>query len=265
MSILTERDKRRIRSLLTKKGRRQHRQFLAEGVRLLEESLRHNFLPATIFFSPAELNERGQSLIGRFREFGVSVQSISRKELFQLADTETPQGLIAIFDEPEHSVKQYLTRKYFRALLLDNIADPGNAGTLLRSALAFGFDLALFGPGTVDQFSPKTIRASSGAVFGLPIIRIEPESLNHLKESEPVLLLAADINGMNLNLIKAERFRQGRLILAVGSEATGLSGYVRAAIDELVRIPHRDTIESLNAAVAGSIIMKAIYDAGRQV
>jgi len=262
---LTEREKRRIKSLLTKKGRRQHRQFLAEGVRLLEESLRHNFLPVTVFFSPAELNERGQSLMGRFRESGVSVQSISRKELFQLADTETSQGLIAIFDEPEHSISQYLTRKHFRALLLDNIADPGNAGTLLRSALAFGFDLALSGPGTVDEFSPKTIRASSGAVFGLPITKIEPESLNRLKESEQTVLMAADLNGINLNLIKTERFRAARLILAVGSEATGLSEYVRKEVDELVRIPHRDTTESLNAAVAGSIIMKAIYDAGRQV
>ena len=126
-------------------------------MRLLEESLRHNFLPVQVYYSPSDLTERGIELVRRFQQAEVLCVSVSRKEIAQFADTETPQGIIARFEEPKHNAEEFLGRKNLHALLLDNISDPGNAGTLIRSALAFGFEMVLNGPGTVDDSIPKRL------------------------------------------------------------------------------------------------------------
>jgi len=144
-------------------------------------------------------------------------------------------------------------------LLLDNISDPGNAGTLLRSALAFGFDAVLLTNNSVDPFNPKVVRSSVGAIFGFPIITATADEILRFKRYDGFKLVVADIKGLDLNSKKLNVKNYSRIVLALGSEAKGVSEYILSKADIRIKINHEDKVDSLNVAVAGSIIMKEFY------
>ena len=159
-----------LRSLRTKKGRRKERAFLGEGVRVLEEALRHDVLPRDVLCTTGELGSRGQDLVEAFRGRSVRVREILAHELEAIADAETPQGVVAVFDTPPLDLPGSgigLTR----VLVCDRVADPGNLGTLFRSALAFGFSQVVLVGDAVEPHAPKVVRSSAGAVFSLRISR----------------------------------------------------------------------------------------------
>jgi TrmH family RNA methyltransferase len=240
-------------SLNTKKGRRQENRFLAEGVRLLEEALSADYMPLTIFYAPSEINSRGEKLVKSFVKHKVKAQSISGRECSRLSDTKSSQGIIALFDREKYSLEQQLRKNHRKVLICDRIGDPGNLGTLIRSAVAFDFDLVITTVGSAETINPKTIRASMGGFFRIPIV----EGVNDIA-------LAGQLKKLGYKIYEADV--KGKLIsrsmpiavnaaLVIGSEAAGTGPVLGAEAHYRIRIPMSKKTESLNSAMAGTVLM----------
>jgi TrmH family RNA methyltransferase len=238
------------RELLRKrKAREQHRQFVVEGVRMIEEAHRAGIRPALFFYVPAFLaSAEGRRLAEDWRGAG---ETVSDKVLASISDTVTPQGVLAVVPYP-----QLAAARRALVLVLDSVRDPGNSGTLLRSAAAAGVDEVLIGPGSADPFNAKVVRAAMGAHFRVAVETAEwAEIARRVAGLDVVLAEAAG----ELDYDRHDWRRPSALI--VGGEAEGASAEGRALARRLVRIPMRGGSESLNAAVAGSIIL---FEAARQ-
>ncbi|HSG99415.1 MAG TPA: RNA methyltransferase [candidate division Zixibacteria bacterium] len=261
---LSRADLSRLASLKRKKGRRQEGQFLAEGVRALEEALKFHRTPERIYCYPPGLGERGERLIAAFKARNVPIQVISSRDLHRLADTEQPQGVVAVFPLPDAACTPGRLTNVRRALVLENIADPGNAGALIRSAVGFGFDPILLLGQTVEAFNPKVLRSSAGAVFGATVLECDLDQLTAWKKASGALVLVTDLAGE-----REENWRApapGRpLALVICSEGAGASPEIVALADQRIRITHGNRIESLNAAFAGAIAMHRIYLADKEI
>ena len=253
-------ESKNLRSLSTRKGRRQMKMFATEGVRVMEEALRHRFLPTTIYHAPALLSERGKKLVAGFISTKVPVRELSAKQLQSVADTKTPQGIIGLFAMPSMDPAEHFRSSCRRVILCEGVSDPGNLGTLARSALAFDFDVLLLIGSSVDPYSPKVVRSSVGAVFGLGIVRASHDELFELVSRHDFKLVASSKSGCHDVRKLKTVLRSGKLILAVGSESEGLSKEILERCDLRWGIAHSAKVESLNAAVAGSIIMKQVFD-----
>jgi TrmH family RNA methyltransferase len=257
---VTNQELKDTRSLLTKKGRREKKQFVAEGVRLLEEAVRFRFWPTRVYYSNSLLSDRGRALLAQFGKRRVPTEQVPASRFAGLCDTKTPQGLLAVFDIPETRRGQPLGPPARTILVCDGVGDPGNLGTLMRSALAFGFrEFRLFG-NAAEPWAPRVVRASAGALFGLRIAPITEPVLRRMCEHDGYALLVADVNGRPSTKVLGRNWKDRKIVLAVGSEAQGVSSGLLAAASARVWLEHDTAVESLNAAVAASILMKNIYD-----
>ena len=172
----------------------------------------------------------------------------------KLSGTKTSQDVFGVFEHPGWQAADILA-KGRRILALEAVQDPGNVGTLLRSAAAFGYDLVLLGPRCAAPFSPKTLRSSMGAAGRLPVLHVDdlPATLQGLRARGVACLATALYNSRPLGEAGQE-FPQG-LCVVIGSEGQGLTDATVAACDLAVRIPMTDRVESLNAGVAGSVLL----------
>ncbi|MEE9442723.1 MAG: RNA methyltransferase [candidate division Zixibacteria bacterium] len=244
---------KKLTVLKRKKYRQAEGLFLCDGVRLLEEAEKSNYHPEKVYYSAARLNERGLKLVKSFERNKIAVHDISVKDIERIVSTKSSQGIVGVFKSRKYNLEQHLNRGMRRLLVCDNINDPGNLGTLMRSAAAFGLAPVITSTKTVEINNPKTMRASMGACFSQPFIeKLAPELIvEKLKESGYKLLLA-DINGENLNNLKS---LPGKLALIIGSEAVGGDDVFENNADYAVRIPMSKNVESLNAAMAGTALM----------
>lgn len=226
--------------------RRKTRRFVVEGVRLAEEALRAGLTPEAVYLCPTILNPRGQALVAQWRAQGVPCFEITPEVLAAMSATETPQGILLVLPWPDLPWPEQGTM----FLLLDGLQDPGNLGTILRTAWAAGVDGIWVLPGTVDVWSPKVVRAGMGAHMHLPI---RPLTWDELPQAvAEFTLLAADAHaGSPYTQAPWEQ----PFVLAVGSEAHGLREPVRELADMFVHIPLASGVESLNAAVATGILL----------
>lgn len=247
-----------LKTLKTPKGRKKENRYIAEGVRLLEESLRFDHLPKMILFSESELDDRLENLLVTMQKKSIRIEKISAKDLEAVADTKSPQGIIGIFEKRELKTSELSLRKPRKILWCENISDPGNVGTLLRSALAFEFEIIFVSGSTADIFSPKVVRSAMGAIFKLKIVKDTESEIFKLIDTQNYSLLAADVLGKPIRVI-SRKYNNKRVVLAIGSEAFGLSDTIKQKAAEKIRIEHEHEIESLNASVAGSILMNEFY------
>ena len=261
MATLTRSELKDIKSLHTKKGRKQKKQFLAEGVRLLEQVHRHSVRPLMVLAAEAQLSERGRQLVAQFRRRGVTIRPVASRVMSQLSAAESTSGLLAVLALPAENRDELDSVRHRKVLLCESVADPGNLGTLMRSALAFGFTTVLLSGSTADPFSPKVVRASAGSLFGLRVLAAETAAVVSWAKRSGVVIVAADLSGQPLPTRVGPTLRTDRVLLAVGSEAEGLSDTALSAADERWRIAHRPEVESLNVGVAGSIFMHALFRA----
>ncbi len=239
-----------VRDLRTSRGRRAAGHFAAEGPTLLDEAVHSGLRPHEIFATQAGL---GRFDPGRFETAGTAVFVVPDRVFARLSDLETPTGILAVFDLPERTVADVLGRAG-PVLLLAGVSDPGNAGTLVRSAEAFGAAGVLFGRGGADPFAPKVVRAAMGSLFRLPVASVEAEELLAAAAAAGRPVVATDVDGEDLS--------EGippNAVLAIGNERRGVRDWL-PRWDQAVRIPQRADTESLNAAVAGSIVL---YEAAR--
>jgi TrmH family RNA methyltransferase len=259
MVSITKKELKDIKTLRTLKGRRDLGQFAAEGVRLLEQALQHNVMPRLLLATRAEMTERGEELIRRFRAKRVPMVEISARESRSVCDAVTSQGLLGVFDLPENPATKLLSTQYRKVLLCDGISDPGNLGAIIRCALAFGFNPLLLVGNCADPFAPKVVRSSAGAIFGLKLVRATASEVVRLSAEGKFSLVAADLKG-KLAAKAPVNTKRDKVILAVGSEAEGLSDDIVQEANYRWRLKHESSVESLNAAVAAAIMMKQFYD-----
>ncbi|MEW6051289.1 MAG: RNA methyltransferase [Candidatus Zixiibacteriota bacterium] len=260
---LTRTELKDIASLLTKKGRKLKHQFLAEGVRLLEEADRHNYRPLVVYWSESMLSERGRALVTRLRGQKIPLQELPARQLAAIADSRSPQGIVGRFSVPGMHLTELLARRTRSVLVCENISDPGNLGTLFRSALAFGFDDVILAGNCAEPWSPKVARASAGALFGLNLAVDSTDQILGAMQQHRFVIVAADIGGsMDLDRLQAD-LPDAPVAVAIGSEAEGLSDALLHTATLRVRVEHSPKVESLNAAVAGSILMREIYHRNR--
>ncbi|NPV56402.1 MAG: RNA methyltransferase [Anaerolineae bacterium] len=236
--------------LVRGKARRESGRIVLEGVRLIEAAILAGYSPELVLFSKA-LNERGRQLLTGLER--TEIIEVDSSVLEKVSDTETSQGILAslpMFEIPLPAKPELL-------LLLDRLQDPGNAGTLLRSALGAGAQGVIFSQGSVDPFSPKVLRAAMGAHFHLPIRTLSIHEIDQQFHDDIQTWVTDAVDGMPYWQVD---YRQP-LMLAIGSEAGGISTEIRAMSVGTITIPITDGIESLNAAIAGSIIL---FEARRQ-
>ena len=240
-----------IRALLNQKSKRTEAGlFVVEGVRLAEEALASTHRPVQAFFSKA-INERGMLLIESLISAGVEVFELSGPVMENLSATETSQGVLLVYKQAEEDT----TPQTDFALALDQVRDPGNLGTILRSAAAAGVKVVFLAPGTADAFAPKVVRAGMGAHFRLSIHTAGwAEIKAYCKEAcqPPLKLLLAESGGGEACWQVELR---SPLALVIGGEADGASEEARQAVDGLIYIPMPGQFESLNAAVAAGILL----------
>lgn len=226
------------------KERREANAFVAEGVRLVEEAAKANWKFRFVLYDDS-LSERGKGQIEILKSAGVDVEEVSVGLMQSISDTESPQGILAVLEFPTTQ----LPKSTDFILIPDQIRDPGNLGTLLRSAAATGVDAVFISPETTDVFAPKVLRAGMGAHFKLPILSLGWEQIAGQIQNLGVYI--ADMDGTSC----WEMDLRKPIALIIGGEAGGASAAARGIASGRVQIPMMRNVESLNAGVAGSILM----------
>ena len=248
---------KRVRRLLQdRQERRQEGMYVLEGVRLVEEAANANVRADLVLYS-TDLSTRGRDILTRFTSMGVPCEEVEARILRSLSDTESSQGILAVVQQPAAS----LPDEWDLLLVLDQIRDPGNMGTILRSAAASAVQGVMLTPGSIDAFAPKVVRAAMGAHLKVPILSLEwPQILTICREKlpHPASILVAD-SSRGVPCWQAD-LRQP-LALVIGSEAEGPQPVAYSVADGLVHIPMPGKTESLNAAMATSILL---YEVIRQ-
>ncbi len=246
---------KQLRSLLAnRKDRKRERLFVVEGVRLVEEALRGDSRIATLLYDPEQLagSERGRALIDAVRERR-GAYIASAEVIAAVSDTVTPQGVVAAVEWPELQAGGAGVQ-----LVLDAVQDPGNVGTLLRSAEATGVTEVLCLSGTADLFGPKVVRAAMGAHFRLPLRQdLQWDEVDAALTAADTIYVAEAESQMPYY---AADWRQSSALI-IGNEANGASREARERAGKAITIPMAADVESLNAAVAGSVIL---FEAARQ-
>lgn len=244
------------RDLQRRKARERHQLFLAEGVRAVETLLASPLEVRGLLVTASIADEaRGRQLKQAAEERGVPVAEVSDKELDSASDTESPQGVVAVAAIPQYELlSPPATARY---LVLDALQDPGNVGTVIRTAAALGVQGTVALPGTVDLWNPKVVRSSMGAAFIHPVLSLPLASLREFLAAHGVALWAADMAGDSLDSVAREAL-PGRLALAVSNEGAGLSPEVAESVQRTVCIPMTQSVESLNVAVATGILLHTL-------
>ena len=276
MEIISSKDNKRIkyiRSLLEKGGiRKKNHSFVVEGIKLVDEALEYgNVLDIIVSESLYEeivsgdlarnglLSDNGKHIIKQVKQ-GTSLTVVSDTVFKSVSETITPQGVIAVVDMPESGLLEggYLKKAYeksgkIKLLVLEDTADPGNLGTIMRTAEAAGVTGVIMGKGTVDIFNPKVVRSTMGSIFRLPFSYVDD-----LKDII-IRLKRGGISFYATHLKGKESYRDisysDKAGILIGNEARGLSDEIANLADTYVIIPMQGKVESLNAAVAAALMM----------
>jgi TrmH family RNA methyltransferase len=245
---------RYARSLHRRSVRYRERRFVVEGVRLIEEMIEAGHEPALFFCTEdSSSNPRARALVEALTSSSAEVVGVSEDVMRFMADTKTPQGVLAVVPFPD-----LVTEGSHLILVLDGLRDPGNLGTILRSAEAAGVGQVITMRGSVDVFGPKVVRGGMGAHFHLPI-RADCSWMDVRGVLRGRQVVVADPRGEK-SYDEVDWSRPSALI--VGGEARGATAEARQTCEGTVSIPMRAGIESLNVAVATSIIL---FEAARQL
>jgi RNA methyltransferase, TrmH family len=241
--------------LRTRKSREREALFLVEGIRSAGEAMDAGAEVAFAVVSPRLRTLGGGEALERRLEGSVAeLHAVDDAEIETLSDTETPQGVILVCREPAPRLDDLSAAGApgaLRLLVLDGVQDPGNVGTLVRAAAAFGLDGVVSLEGTADLYGAKVVRASAGGVFRVPLARARWDAVAPWLRREAVELVLADATGEDV----ASTSVDAPWALVIGSEGAGVRAEVAAAAGSSVRVPMPGGGESLNAAVAGSILL----------
>jgi TrmH family RNA methyltransferase len=248
---LSQRRAALVARLRVPKTRAAERAVLVEGVRAVSEALDAAVGVNFAVSSPRlENTDEGRRLAARLE--ALDLTRVDDDDLDEVSDTEHSQGVLLVAKEPEGSLGTI--RAKGRYLVLDGVQDPGNAGTLVRAAVAFGLGAVLCVEGTVDPWGAKTVRASAGMLFRLPVVRAKTaEVIDRLADAR-VPILVADAKGEDA---QARAWNEG-FALVVGNEGAGVRAELADEADAVIAVRMPGPAESLNVAMAGSILLHAL-------
>ncbi len=241
----------RVRALMQQRARREEEHaFVIEGARLIEEALLSG-VPLDLVLISSQPSPRAAHLVTDLGANQFPIEEVSA-ELFQrISDTENPQGILAITRRQSH----HIPSDWDFIVIADNLRDPGNLGSLLRTSAAAAANAVILTPQCADVYSPKVVRAAMGAHFKLPILQKTWEEIILLcrtRSGNPAQLLVSDVeSGTPCWQVDLRQ----PLALVIGSEAEGVNAEAQQAADQRIRIPMPGHIESLNAAVAAGILL----------
>jgi RNA methyltransferase, TrmH family len=248
-----------VKALKLKRHREEKKQFIIEGIRFVEEAFMEKSDIVRVFLSDQLSGTRGgKELQQKVVAGGYESYMLSEKLFREISDTETPQGILAILRMKSYELNDIITNNTF-VIILDSLQDPGNLGTIIRTADAAGASGIILSKGCVDLYNPKVLRATMGSVFHVPFyFSLNLEETIDILKARGICTYAAHLNGdkhyFNLCL-------KDNIAIIIGNEANGISDEIASKADALVKIPMPGRSESLNASVAASLLM---YEVVRQ-
>lgn len=244
------------RKLSQRKQRQQQGRFAVEGLQLLHMALDGDQHPQDVFYCESLFTgSEAPALLERFRQAGAIMIAVTEDILHALSDRDTPQGIVATFKLETPGLDAVTPRGNEMVIVLDRLQDPGNLGTILRTADASGAATVVLLTPCADPFDPKTVRSSMGSLFNLPVIQVDEASLlfDWLQNSG---LRPVGADAHQGALWTAYGWHGGRALI-LGNEARGLSDDVQPHIHDWVHLPVMGKADSLNVAVAGGVLMYA--------
>lgn len=229
------------------KLRNERNIFIVEGIKMFLEAPRDRI--EKVYISESLYNRKKQEL----NLSNLKVEILSDKVYSHVSDTKTPQGILCIVRQREVTIEELLRQENPHFMILDNLQDPGNLGTIVRTAEGAGVTGVIMSKETVDIYNPKTIRSTMGSVYRMPFLYVEDliELLKKLKEKN-IKTYAAHLQGENF--YDEENYKTACAFL-IGNEGNGLREEIAEQADIWVKIPMHGQVESLNAAIASSILM----------
>lgn len=243
---------KQVRNLQRRKSRKRRGLAIAEGVRLVEEAVAAGIPVQGVLFEPSlTRNPRGERLLETVASHAIPIEEIGARDFVQLADTDTPQGVLAVVDPPVWNLEDVRPLPGQPVLVLDGVQDPGNVGTLLRTAFSLGAPGAIVLPGTAATASPKVMRAAMGATFRLPTAAAQDEEFVAWARKFEVEVWVAAGDGVSVARLRAPE----ALAVVVGNEGAGARPAIRSLARHAVAISLSRGAESLNVAVAAGIIL----------
>ena len=220
-----------IASLQNSKYRKEYKQFIAEGKKSLEMALARNLVKEV--YTLSELKDLDKS---------IPQYIVSEEIMDKISTSKSPEGIVFLCD-----ISNNLHFNEEKIIYLDHISDPGNAGTIIRTALAFGYDAVVFSNDSVDIYNEKVISATKGAIFAIPVVK---KDIKEIKKNHQII--SSTLSEKSISLEKAQA--QKPFILVLGNESHGVSSEIIEISDLLVKIPI-ETMESLNVSIAAGILM----------
>ena len=240
-----------LKSLHSKKFRIKHSQFIIEGHRIIKEAHKANVEFDGIWCSD-EYAKKNKPFLDFVRDTQFNYEITSEKSLSQVCDSKNNQGIIGLIDLPNDKELNINSSNF---LILDNISDPGNMGTILRTAVWFGIKDVILSSECVDLYNSKVVRSAMGAHFHLNQIIINSlDSVIPKLQKDGFSIIGAELDGTSINKFTVPN----KWALVLGSEAHGISPSIKSLLDESVTILNKDNIESLNVAVATGIILNSL-------
>ncbi len=259
--MITSSSNPKIRQIVQWQTRARERRaagvFLTEGFKMYEEAPTEAIREVYVSENAMEKVGKQPELNEKLAQTGYEV--VSEEMFAKMSDTKTPQGILCVVRQPQYSLKQLLATPAPLLVVLENLQDPGNLGTIVRTGEGAGITGVIMSSGTVDIFNPKVIRATMGSIFRVPFLYVEDvrETIGRLRTAG-IRTYAAHLDGREY--YDSFSFREGTAFL-IGNEGNGLERKTADAADAYLKIPMQGRVESLNAAIATSLLM---YEAYRQ-
>jgi TrmH family RNA methyltransferase len=247
--MITRNELKYYSSLSQKKFRESELKFIVEGLKNVEEGLNSHY-DCEIVLTTFEFAELHKNFLSDVKRKKIRIEILRSQDFIRISETKSPQGIAAAFRYAK--LKFYPDKTESNVLVyLDNISDPGNMGTIIRTCDWFGINEILISKFSVDYLNPKAIRASMGSIFHLYIFEeVEPVLLNDLKLNN-YKIICSDLDGKNIYDYKFP----DKIVLVFSNEATGPSEVVKSIADDIITIPKCGNAESLNVAIASGIIL----------
>jgi len=260
LPVLSKAGLKLLGALALKKYRRREGLFVAEGVRLVEEALAAgagiNWAVVADAGGERLPGDRALKLLGELQQSGVNVYRAGEKDLRRVLDAVQPQAVAAVCRIERLTLEDWQVPGICLLVVCDGLKEPGNLGSVIRAAAAGGADAVLVGPGTVDPFSPKCVRAGAGSLFRLPVFEVDSaDKICGFLLDNGFSVFEAAAGGEDLFAV--DRF-PGRTALILGSEAEGISPAFAGLGGRKLAVPMSRGVESLNVAVAAGVILYEI-------